>query len=258
MNMNNLSGCDYTQFNPRDYLQEYYSHVSPENFALLQFAVKAFQIIPAAGVLLDFGGGPTLYPLIAAAKQGRDIHFCDYLDANLAQVQQWLQADSEAFNWQEFVEVTLKLENQTDEVSAEAVNEREAALRAQVSQVFKCDMNYLPPIANPIEYDVVISNFCAESATDNRAQWRMFFHNTVSLVKPDGFLLLSALKGATCYAVGERFFSAVSLTEEDLKQALEEEGFEVPSLLLETVPADPTSHYAGLIMILARKLGEKF
>jgi hypothetical protein len=251
--MNSQITHDYSKFNPRDYLQEYYSEVSPENLALLEFAVKAFQKIPQNGVLLDFGGGPAIYALISAANSAREIHFCDYLDSNLNEVRQWLDGSHAAFSWQEFVKVVLELENQTSP-APETIRQRKRLIRERVTRVFNCDLNNLPPIDAPVGYDTLISNFCAEGAARNKVQWRTFFHNIVSLLKPDGFLLLSAIKGATCYAVGERLFSAVSLNEEDLIQALIEEGFDPQTIMLESISADPSSHYAGLILLLAQKM----
>ena len=248
---------NWAEFNPRDYLQEYYSDVGPENLALLQFAVKAFRTIPPTSVLLDFGGGPTIYPLIAAANSVAEIHFGDYLDENLDEVRHWLQDEPSAFDWREFVKVTLELESQSNHV-AQAISQRETLIRQRVTQVFKCDANDSPPINAPHSYDALVTNFCAESATDDWAQWRRFFSNIVSLLKPKGFLLLSALKGATCYTVGDKLFPAVSLKESDLTQALIEEGFDQKSIILERIPADrPSRQYEGLIVILAQKQGAK-
>jgi hypothetical protein len=69
-------------FDPRDYLEEYYADVGAENFALLKFIVRAFIHVPRDIVLLDFGGGPTIYPLIAAVHKAKEIHVCDYVDAH--------------------------------------------------------------------------------------------------------------------------------------------------------------------------------
>lgn len=250
--MNDITS-DYTKFNPRDYLQEYYSEVSLENLALLEFAVKAFQKIPQSGVLLDFGGGPAIYALITAVNSAKEIHFCDYLDSNLNEIRQWLDDHHSAFSWQEFVKVVLELENQISP-TAEAIYHRKQLIRQRVTRVFNCDLNNLPPIDAPIAYDILISNFCAEGAAQDKTQWRTFFHRIVSLLKPNGFILLSAIKGATHYAVGKKLFSAVNLSEEDVIQALIEEGFNSQTIVLENIPADSSSHYEGLILVLAQKL----
>jgi SAM-dependent methyltransferase len=248
---------DWREFNPRDYLLEYYGDVGAENFALLRFAVKAFRAIPPDGLLLDFGGGPTIFPLIAAANRVREIHFSDYLDANLNEVRCWLNNEPSAFDWREFIRVTLGLEDQTN-CTVQAVLEREASIRQRITRIFRCDANNARPIDEPRIYDILISSFCAESATDDWAQWRKFFRNIVSLLKPDGYLLLSALKGATCYTVGEKRFPAVSIRENDLTRTLIEEGFDPRSIILESIPADrPWRQYEGLMVAMAKKQGER-
>ncbi len=248
---------NWKDFNPRDYLHEYYADVGPENFALLQFAVKAFRAIPSGGLMLDFGGGPTIFPLIAAANRVREIHFCDYLDANLKEVRRWLNNEPSAFDWREFIRVTLSLESPGN-CTGQAVFQRETSIRQRVTRTFTCDANHPQPIAEPRAYDILVSSFCAESATDNLAQWRRFFRNIISLLKPSGYLILSALKGATCYSVGEKLFPAVSIRENDLTQTLIEEGFDPQSIVLESIPADrPWRRYEGLMVAMAKKRGDQ-
>lgn len=247
---------NWKMFEPRDYLQEYYADIGCENFALLQFAVRAFRSIPPDGILLDFGGGPTIYPLIAAADRVREIHFCDYLDKNISEVRRWLQGDPSAFNWREFVKATLELESNSDHTQ-QAISQRESLVRQRVTRLFKCDANNILPIDDPQVYDTLVTNFCAESVADCWEQWRKFFRNIVSLLKPNGFLLLSALKGATCYPVGEMLLPAVSIREGDLIQALIEEGFDAGSIVIESIPADrPSRQYEGLILVMAKKQGD--
>jgi hypothetical protein len=244
---------NWADFKPRDYLLEYYADVGPENLALLRFAVDVFRQLPRQGTLLDFGGGPTIYPLIAAAEKVDEIHFCDYLISNLNEVQNWLQQDSSAFDWSEFVKVTLELEN-GGACSRQEIQQRQAAIRRLVTRLFRCNANLTRPIDGKQQYDMLVTNFCAESATHDRGQWRKFFHNIISLLKPGGTLLLSALKGASYYTVGRKLFPAVEIYETDLQQLLLDEGFDPASILLESVPADRSSRqYQGLILAAAVK-----
>ena len=83
---------DWARFDPTAYLEEYYADLGAENLALLRFLEEAYRDLPSNCVLLDFGGGPTIYPLIAAASRVEEIHFTDYLDSNLEEVRKWLAA----------------------------------------------------------------------------------------------------------------------------------------------------------------------
>ena len=121
-------GRDWTAFNPRAYLDVYYADIGAENYALLQFFVEAYHDVSADSVLLDFGSGPTIHALIAAAPRVKEIHLCDYLPANLDEVRQWLHGESGAFDWRPFVTTTLQLERGKPCSDAEAVQrERESA-----------------------------------------------------------------------------------------------------------------------------------
>lgn len=246
--------ADWAEFDPREYLNEYYSDLGGENVALLRFFVEAYRTVTPNGLLLDFGGGPTIYPLIAAANAVREIHFSDYLDANLDEVRSWLRGDAAAFDWSPFVAKTLELEAGTRCSNAE-VARREHAIRARVTQVMRCDASRLPPIRDRAKrYDVVVSNFCAESATSDPEVWRAFVRNIGSLLKPEGKFIVSALRGATRYSVGSKLFPAVHIEEEDLAEALTDSGFPAKHLEIHSTPADRSSRlYAGVMLAIATK-----
>ncbi len=244
---------DFAHFDPRAYLTEYYADVGQENLALLRFMAEAYRSLPPGGRLLDFGGGPTVYPLISAVGCVAEVHFSDYLPANLAEVRLWLAGDRRAFDWSEFVRTALEIETGRPCSRAE-VRQREQRVRALVTRVLRCDASRNPPLDPALgPYDVVVSNFCAESATQDRAQWRAFAFNIVSQLRDGGVLILSALMGASSYAVGPRWFPAVDIGEEDMLELLEEAGFAAKSIELRTVPADrPSRDYEGLMLVVAR------
>jgi hypothetical protein len=103
-------------------------------------------------------------------------------------------------------------------------------------------------------YDVVVSNFCAESATEDVQEWRRFVRNITSLIRPGGRLIMSTLKGATSYGVGKEIFPAVNIMEEDLIELLVDIGFDCNSIQIDSVPADrPSRHYQGLMFVTALK-----
>ena len=246
--------ADWSDFDPREYLDEYYKDLGAENVALLRFFVDACRGLPRDTVLLDFGGGPTIYPLIAASKAVREIHFSDYLDANLEEVRRWLRGDEAAFDWRPFIQKTLEFESGRAHCSASHVERRADEIRRRVTRLLRCDASRTPPIEGCGGYDVVVSNFCAESATPDRAIWQAYMHNIGSLVRPGGTLIVSALKGATCYSVGSRSFPAVDISEDDIAEVLADSGFSEKRIAVRSAPADrPTRLYAGVMMAVATK-----
>jgi hypothetical protein len=246
--------ADWSQFNPRAYLTDYYSDLGAENLALLRFFAESYRALPSGGLLLDFGGGPTIYPLISAATRVAEIHFSDYLETNLREVRRWLSGDATAFDWDPFIRKALEFETGAA-CSDRDVAQRARRIRACVTRITRCDASRTPPLDAPQgSYDIVLSNFCAESATSDREQWQAYMANIGSLLKPGGALIVSALKGANQYAVGECSFAAVDISEDDLLETLEETGFPRKGIEIRSVPADrPSRDYAGLIMALAHK-----
>ncbi|MBA3872337.1 MAG: hypothetical protein H0X30_24615 [Anaerolineae bacterium] len=244
---------DWSIFNAQAYLQEYYADIGAENLAILDFLVRTLRDVSPESVLLDFGGGPTLYSLIASANHAREIHFCDYLDSNLEQVQMWLEGHPQAFDWTAFIETTLILEEA--DCSKSSIVLRENEIRQRVTRILHGDANLSRPIQTDVSgYDVLVSNFCAESATEDIEQWRKFVRNITSLIKPGGKLIMSTLKGATSYGVGNDVFPAVNIMEADLNDLLINLGFDRTTIEIDSVPADrPSRHYQGLIFVTAIK-----
>ncbi|MBC7947884.1 MAG: hypothetical protein H7Y42_08400 [Chitinophagaceae bacterium] len=244
---------NWAAFDPATYLKEYYGDVGGENLALMRFLVKAFKDVSMSSIALDFGGGPTIYSLITASARVKEIHFSDYLEPNLQEVQKWLDCAPDAFDWSAFTRAALVLEDQ--DYSQNGILLREEEIRRRLTRVMKCDANNPLPLGKTdIQYDVLITNFCAESSTEDRSQWRLFIENITSLLKPGGKLILCALKGAVSYSVGKEVFPAVYILENDLRQALFEVGFLKDSIQIESVPADrPSRHYQGLMLAMAMK-----
>jgi SAM-dependent methyltransferase len=248
------ASTNWADFEPRAYLDEYYADVGPENVALLRFFSRAFRGLSADSVLMDLGSGPTIYSLISAAALVREIHVCDYLDANLEEVRAWLRGDRSAWDWTEFVATALRLESGADALPPR-VGKREGAIRKCVTRVIRCDISRLMPLGEPVRtYDVVVTNFCAESITDDKEAWQGYLRNIGSVLRPGGRLVITALKGATSYSVGTRLFPAVSVTDEDLWRALIDTDFVSESVSVESVPADrPHRKYQGILLALATK-----
>lgn len=245
---------DWSQFDPTAYLDEYYGDLGSENLALMRFLVDACRDLPKGGRLLDFGGGPAIYPLISAVTRADEIHFSDYLQVNLDEVERWISKDPNAFDWDPFIRTAIELETGAA-CSDDDVQQRASEIRQRVTRLIPCDASRTPPVEGFVDaYEMVMTNFCAESATSDRWQWHDYMANIASVLKPGGWLVISALKGATRYSVGDASFPAVSIFEDDLIEMLEETGFASKGIEIRSVPADrPTRDYQGLIFAVARK-----
>jgi NNMT/PNMT/TEMT family len=251
----------YATFEAQNYLDEYYATIGSENLALLKFFAAAYRDVPKDSVMLEFSGGPTLYSLISAANSVREIHFSDYLPQNLAEINRWVSGIRKTDIWDRYFEEALRLERRHP-VTPEAVEERMALLRQKITNLLFCDAFSPTPLKGNHRqaYDVVAANFVAESITESIPQWQAVIGNICSTLRPGGTLIMTALQGAHYYSVSDRNYSAVSITEMDLVQALIRAGFRPNSMLVQTITAETLEHgddcyqgYQGMIFIKAKK-----
>lgn len=250
------SEATFAQFHAQMYLCEYYSRVGAENRALLEFLRRAYATIFArlgSARLLEFGGGPTIYQLISAAQFPVAIDFSDYLGENLAEVRAWLDDEPSQFGWDEFVRYALACEQRP--AGPAAIERRKQLLRSRVRQLLRCDAKSATPLGSPppAPYDIVSINFVLESITQDRAEWHSLLDHVVPLVGPRGYLLMSAILGATRYRVGQLYFPAVPIALDDICQRLAQSGFSMLSSEVVAAEHRDEQGYAGIGMVLARK-----
>jgi len=246
----------FAPFDPRAYLKEYYSHLGEENQELLHFIDDVYRRIFVeldAARLLEFGGGPTIYQLISAAKYPVSIDFSDYLDANLNEVHNWLQDKPEQFFWDDFIRYVLKLEGECGNLPT--VKERVQLIRHKIKRLIHCDAKKSEPLelGYRAPYDIVSINFVLESITTGMSEWNVLIENVLPLVRPQGYLLMCAITGATCYRVGERFFPAVSISPEILESKLKQQQFSIIHTHAIEAEHKDEQGYDGIAMVLARK-----
>jgi hypothetical protein len=247
----------FAGFEPRGYLSEYYMRVDGENEKLLAFHARAHEIVPADSLMLEFGGGPTLYQLISAAVRAREIHFSEYSPANLREIQAWLDDDDDAFSWKPFIKAVLELEGGS--VDAGAISDREALLRQRITTLLPGNAFETHPLGAPARYDVVSANFVMEGITDDLEVWSAVYANVTDMVRTGGYFINTVVTGAAYWRSGEQVFSAVALDEAVLREKLAELGFEVEHLeTLEADVLDPDSPdyegYSGMAMLVAKRV----
>ena len=80
----------------------------------------------------------------------------------------------------------------------------------------------------------------------------MAVHNIISLLKPHGTLILTALKNAVYYQLQEKKFPAVSIDETVITRLLRKFGFREEHMLMRTIPSSlPYRGYSGIVGLRA-------
>jgi hypothetical protein len=135
-----------------------------------------------------------------------------------------------------------------------AREQRTHLIRTKVHRLLACDAKQADPlgVTYRAHYDIVNVNFVLESITTEMAEWAQLIVNAASLVRPDGYLLMCAITGATSYRVGDRFFPAVPISLDLLERKLQQQDFLI--LRSHEIEAEQQEQgYDGICMVLARK-----
>jgi SAM-dependent methyltransferase len=216
------------------YLSQYYARVEADEAATLDFITRACGRIAAPGRALVFGAGPTVHHLLPLAPHTRELHVADYLESNLDHVRRWLRRDARAHDWRAFGRHVLECEG-VRAPSEQHVGQRERMVRARVTRCLRGDAGLASPLSVPGlgRYDVVLSCYCAESATGDRAVWRRYVRNILRLLAPGGLFITAALRRCRAYHVGRQRFACADIDEHDLAAVLYESGVAPAQLQVE-------------------------
>ena len=232
---------------PGEYLADYYAEVEPDELETIAFFVDAMRNAEPGRPVLLFGVGPTLHHVFLAAPHASELHLADYLPGNLREIERWLEREPGAHDWRPFVHYTLQCEGIADPTS-EQVAEREALTRAKVTRLLEVDARR--PVALDEPYATVISAYCADSATDDRATWETFMGHIAALVRPGGVFLTSALRRCRHYVVGGKRFPCANVDEHDVRAVLERR-FECTTVEARELAGHAAQGYSGIVLAWA-------
>ena len=210
----------YEAWVPRDYLAEYYNELQEDERSTLRYFVEQFRAAPP-GPVLCFGCGPTLHHVFLAAAQTAEIYLADYLPENLAEIERFRAQEAGAHDWSAFVRYTLECESGAP-VSDAQIGARTQLLRERISGLLPADATLTDPLGSPFrgQFATVLSPYCAEAVTSDKAAWIQVCQNIASLVRPGGLFLTSAVRLCQKYKSGARFFPATPIDEHDLREVL--------------------------------------
>src|SRR3989344_3368248 len=204
--------------------------------------------------MLEFGSGPTIIGVIGATPYVKEIHIADYLNTNLKEIRLWLRNSSKKPDFKNIIQYTLKLQGYTPTESQ--ISRRESELRKKITKVFHCDADCKNPIAGKrMLYSLVISLYCADSATSSKRVWRKYMKNILSLVAPDGTIIMTALCKSKFYTVGDNIFPSANIGEKDLRKSFIQNGFLPKNMRIKVVkiPQEKSKGFASLLFACAKR-----
>jgi hypothetical protein len=243
-------------FHPKEYLADY-SQLDEEVIFTIRFMVRALRGLPPNLLTLEFGGGPVLYSVATQAPYAREIHFCDFLPANLNEVQSWLDNEPDAFDWTPYFKLVLEEEGQP--ANPTTIRLRAAAIRHKVTRLSMCDALAEAPLGQEAtRYDLVVANYCTDVAAATVSEWMQIMGNIGTLVAPGGRLLVSVTTGATSNTFvtspDQRSFPCVDLSDEEFYRGFITAGCDPHTFRFNKLPVPTGREYSGLITAIAHKL----
>lgn len=248
--------ADYSEWQAQDYFKTYYSEVVlPDEQVVLAYQLHCMQNAGRQfGRGLEYGCGPTLHRAIAAARYSFRMDMADWLADNLAEVRTWLDAGPENPDWHLFTRYILECEGARG-VDAARIARREELTRKVVRNLYVSDARWRHPLGPEREqfYDLIVSGFCVDAISSDKAVWQRCMSNLLSTLQPGGMVILHALHRCKSYLVGDRHFPGADLSREDLASALLEAGCRRSSIDVQVVPcpANEPYGYSGILMASA-------
>jgi len=242
-------------FSPRRYLEENFIRPNEEDLFALDFIVSALARLPDNLRTLEFGAGPALYAVIALARKAKYLHVCDYVPANLDEIQLWLDGSPDAFGWRDYIELVLHLEGSP--ATPTSIDERSTRMREMVQQVSVCDAHNTGEILTRYgQYDLISAMHCTDVAAKDFEEWVTILAGLCEINTPQGWLLLGITTGSTVYTENDVPFPCLDLTAEDVKNGLARAGYNQATLLLGAYQFSPehVREYSGMILSLAQKI----
>jgi hypothetical protein len=246
----------FDEWDPADYLADYFSEVQEDELATIRYFVDQMRgVVP--GPVLGFGCGPTLHHIFLTAPRITELYLADYLPRNLEQIDRWRRRAPGAHDWTPFVRYTLMCETGR-EADNEAVAARTEQIRQGISALVTADAGLTDPLGPAFRgrFAVVLSPYCADSATDDKAVWRRYSRNIATLVRPGGLMLTAALRRCRRYRVGHRSFPSADVDEHHLRSILEQD-FSPATIQVDVreVPGHQAQGYTGILLARAQKPG---
>jgi methyltransferase len=205
---------------PQEYLSQYYQtpKVPSDETVICQFIISHLgRWSNGFSTALDIGVGPTLHHEIALAPYVKRLDVADYLPQNLAEIRKWLNGERDAHDWDIYIRGILNMEG-TSTANGTAVESRKRLVKQSVNRLLPCNIKNTLPLGTHVTYPLVTAFYLADSVASSKADWSTYMANIVNLVEPGGTLLISALRNAEYYRVGDALFPSAKINEEDVER----------------------------------------
>lgn len=245
-----------------DYLRQYYNSkrgISEDEKIIYDFIHGISSKLKNINTCIEVGCGPTLHHAIMLAPYIQSLELADYLEENLEQIQYWLNKDALSWDWKIYTKHCLEVEGL--KISEENISKREELTRNRIKSLRNVNLLSAKPLGDENkQYDLVSAFYCTEEIALNQKSWQTIMKNLISLVKPEGWLLMSCLENSDFYQTKAtdgttRKLPCASINKNDLTEILKEFNFDLEKSVIksELTPGQSEEGVPGVLITLAKK-----
>ncbi len=234
--MKNNTSTDFSDFDPKKYLREYYTAPCADD-PTLKFCLEESEKITERSIGIDIGSGPVVQYWAALTRKLAGIFLSDFNHQNTLELAKWVCMDSDAHDWDNYIAMMIRYKN----CSNVPINYIKEAIRQKVLGYIYCDVTQPQVVNIQNRFDLVSSFYCADSITSSKDLFLKYLSNILSLVSYDGLFIGASLYNCDHYNVGNITFPAANVSQEDIYNVMIQNGFSNKSIRLEITDDEPPS-----------------
>lgn len=258
---NLTSHGDESFYDPAEYIKLYCSGSWPSELEKLLCTWTQDQIhkIFVGGKykgkkLLDIGSGPVVYAVITASKYYDECYVSDLSPANVDFLQKWIREESTEMEY-------LMKEFSKKEGESGAWEVRKKQVREKIKNAVVSDLRKPNPVSGTIlentSFDAITACLCFSAAVLTIEDYTKAIQNCGKILKPGGHLVIVDIIDNSWYALGNMKFKTLATTEEEIRRAFSESGYEIEeweTYHLNVCPAKPACDATLMYSLVAKKL----
>lgn len=236
----------WSHFDSEAYFQHYYGEPHPDDEKVIRLACAALQAAePRDGKLqtVDVGTGPNLFPLFCALPRAASLTAWEYSSSNVEWLKAELAGDAMRPQWQHFWDVVVDAYGSEADLPENPIPALRPKSHIQNGSIFD-----LPER----QWDAATMFFCAESITERRSEFEAACVRFARSVRPGGALIAAFLVGSSGYAVAERPFPVLNVSEADIHEVFAPISTGKRTEQIGIVEKEIRSGYSGMVFLTAK------
>lgn len=230
---------NWNNFNSSAYIADNYAKTHEEDIQIIKILVRYYDKLPQLQSALEIGVGPNLYPLMIMLPYIKKIDCIDISVSNIKYFNQQLKNPNP--NWNLFWSLLQRLNPKYKQDYKKSLLNKVSINNKSIYRL------------NEDIYDLVSTNFCLESITDNSKEFILACNKFIASARSGGYLIATFMENSHGYEVDGIRFPGFPVNKEKIYKVFQPK---VNSLEIKRikVAAKPLREgYTGMLVLTARK-----